>query len=206
MKKALRFSGDGSHDAGHQHAYARSALNLRPAVCVWNTGYEDLSAPLFRNYGTPRGTLKGFHILLIDSLFLHNISMGMFAVGIKRMEIMEKQRVMFICIHNSARSQMAEAFLRNLAGERFEVHSAGLEAGTLNPLVVQAMEEVGIGMQDHFAKKAFDYVKKGERFDYVITVCDEAMPSAVQHFLVRQCAYIGVLKTPAPSLELRKKN
>ncbi len=98
----------------------------------------------------------------------------MFAVGIKRMEIMEKQRVMFICIHNSARSQMAEAFLRNLAGERFEVHSAGLEAGTLNPLVVQAMEEVGIGMQDHFAKKAFDYVKKGERFDYVITVCDES--------------------------------
>ena len=87
---------------------------------------------------------------------------------------MEKQRVMFICIHNSARSQMAEAFLRQLAPDRFDVHSAGLEAGTLNPLVVKAMEEIGISMDGHYAKKAFEYIKRGERFDYVITVCDES--------------------------------
>ena len=87
---------------------------------------------------------------------------------------MEKKRVMFICIHNSGRSQIGEAFLRHLAGERFEVASAGIEAGTLNPLVVKAMAEKGVSMEGHYAKKAQDYVDQGEHFDYVITVCDES--------------------------------
>jgi len=87
---------------------------------------------------------------------------------------MEKQRVMFICIHNSGRSQIGEAFLRHIAGDRYEVRSAGIEAGTLNPLVVRAMEEKGISMQGHYAKKAVDYVQLGEHFDFVITVCDES--------------------------------
>ncbi len=87
---------------------------------------------------------------------------------------MDKKRVMFICIHNSGRSQMGEAFLRRLAGDRFEVASAGIEAGKLNPLVVKAMDEVGVGMDGHYAKKAQEFVDKGERFDYVITVCDES--------------------------------
>jgi len=87
---------------------------------------------------------------------------------------MEKKRVMFICIHNSGRSQMGEAFLRHLAGDRFEVASAGIESGKLNPLVVKAMEEVGVSMEGHFAKKAQDYVDRGEHFDYVVTVCDES--------------------------------
>jgi len=68
---------------------------------------------------------------------------------------------------------MGEAFLRFLAGDRFEVHSAGIESGTLNPLVVKAMSEVGISMDGHYAKKATDYIDAGEHFDYVITVCDE---------------------------------
>ena len=88
--------------------------------------------------------------------------------------VMTKERVMFICIHNSARSQMGEAFLRHLGGDRFEVHSAGLESGTLNPLVVKAMEEIGISMKGHYAKNALQYISRGERFDYVITVCDES--------------------------------
>lgn len=87
---------------------------------------------------------------------------------------MEKKRVMFICIHNSGRSQMGEAILRHLAGDRFEVASAGIESGKLNPLVVKAIEELGISMEGHFAKKAQDFVDKGEHFDYVITVCDES--------------------------------
>lgn len=87
---------------------------------------------------------------------------------------MEKKRVMFICIHNSGRSQMGEAFLRHLAGDRFDVASAGIESGTLNPLVVRAMEEVGVPMAGHCAKKAQDFVDRGEHFDYVITVCDES--------------------------------
>jgi arsenate reductase len=80
---------------------------------------------------------------------------------------------MFVCIHNSARSQMGEAFLRHYAGERFEAASSGIEAGTLNPLVVKAMEESGVSMAGHRAKKAQDFIDRGERFDYVITVCDE---------------------------------
>ncbi len=87
---------------------------------------------------------------------------------------MEKKRVMFICIHNSGRSQMGEALLRHLAGDRFEVQSAGIEAGTLNPLVVKAMGEIGVSMEGHYAKKAMDFVSRGEHFDYVITVCDES--------------------------------
>lgn len=84
-----------------------------------------------------------------------------------------KRRVMFICIHNSGRSQMGEAFLRKYAGNRFEVHSAGIEAGVLNPLVVKSMEEIGISLKGHYSKKASDYIERQEHFDYVITVCDE---------------------------------
>lgn len=87
---------------------------------------------------------------------------------------MEKKRVMFICIHNSGRSQMGEAFLRHYAGNRFEVFSAGIEQGSMNPLVVKAMAEIGIGMEGQYAKKAQDFVDRGEHFDYVITVCDES--------------------------------
>ncbi len=86
---------------------------------------------------------------------------------------MDKKRVLFVCIHNSGRSQMGEAFLRAIAGDRFEVASGGIESGTLNPLVVRAMEEVGVSMEGHYAKKAQDFVDRGERFDYVVTVCDE---------------------------------
>ncbi|MEW6515338.1 MAG: arsenate reductase ArsC [candidate division FCPU426 bacterium] len=86
----------------------------------------------------------------------------------------DKIRVLFVCIHNSARSQMAEAFLNHLAGERFEALSAGLEPGTLNPLVVEAMREVGIDISRNQTKSVFDFYKKGELFRYVFTVCDEA--------------------------------
>lgn len=84
-----------------------------------------------------------------------------------------KKRVIFICIHNSARSQMAEAFLKNLCGDEFEVHSAGLEPGRLNPIVVEAMHEVGMDISKNLTKAAADFVKAGNTFHYVITVCDE---------------------------------
>ena len=87
---------------------------------------------------------------------------------------MDKKRVLFVCVHNSARSQMAEAFLKALAGDRFEAMSAGLEPGVLNPLVVDAMKEVGIDISHNRTKSAFDLYKKGELFSYVITVCDAA--------------------------------
>lgn len=84
-----------------------------------------------------------------------------------------KKKVIFVCIHNSGRSQMGEGFLRHLAGDRFEVASAGIESGKLNPLVVKSMAEVGIDISGHWAKKAQDLIDAGERYDTVITVCDE---------------------------------
>ena len=86
---------------------------------------------------------------------------------------MNKRRVVFVCIHNSGRSQMGEGFLRSLTGDRFEVASAGIEAGTLNPLVVKAMAEVGIDLSSHYAKTAQSLIEGGDKFDTVITVCDE---------------------------------
>ncbi len=85
-----------------------------------------------------------------------------------------KAKVLFICIHNSARSQMAEAFLNQICGERFEASSAGLEPGKLNLTVVEAMNEIGIDISGNQTKSVFDIFKSGKLFQYVITVCDEA--------------------------------
>ncbi len=86
---------------------------------------------------------------------------------------MGKQKVLFVCIHNSARSQMAEELLRKIAGDRFEVESAGIEPGTLNPVVVEALKEDGIDIAGKRTKAVFDLLKAGSLYNYVITVCDE---------------------------------
>lgn len=95
---------------------------------------------------------------------------------------MNKKRVLFICVHNSARSQMAEAFLKKYGGDRFEVESAGLKPGRLNPVVVEAMKEVGIDISRNKTKSVFDFYKQGKRYDYVITVCDESQSGACPVF------------------------
>jgi len=87
---------------------------------------------------------------------------------------MNKIKVLFVCVHNSARSQMAEAFLNTLAGDRFHAESAGMEPGTLNLLAVEAMGEIGIDISRNTTKSVFDKYKKGELFSYVIAVCDKA--------------------------------
>lgn len=86
---------------------------------------------------------------------------------------MAKKNVLFVCIHNSARSQMAEAFLNQECAEQFEASSAGLEPGKLNPIVVEAMQEIGIDISRNQTKAVFDMYKSGKTFAYVITVCDE---------------------------------
>ncbi|NCU33359.1 MAG: arsenate reductase ArsC [Candidatus Moranbacteria bacterium] len=86
---------------------------------------------------------------------------------------MSKKRVLFVCIHNSARSQMAEAFLKKFGGDRFEVESAGIEPGKLNPVVVEVMKEIGIDISSHKTKSVKDFIDRKEHFDYVVTVCDE---------------------------------
>ena len=84
-----------------------------------------------------------------------------------------KKKVLYICIHNSARSQMAEAFLNQICGEQFEAYSAGLEPGNLNPIVVEAMQEIAIDISGNQTKAVFDMYNSGKSFAYVITVCDE---------------------------------
>ena len=84
-----------------------------------------------------------------------------------------KKRVLFICVHNSARSQMAEPWLNHTCGEFFEAQSAGLEPGTLNPLAVQVMAETGIDISNKKTQAVFDVFKSGQLFAYVVTVCDE---------------------------------
>jgi arsenate reductase len=85
---------------------------------------------------------------------------------------MLKPRVLFLCTGNSARSQMAEGFLRHLAGDRFEVASAGIDPKGVNPLAIAAMREVGIDISGHRSKTAGSLL--GQHFRYVITVCDNA--------------------------------
>ena len=87
---------------------------------------------------------------------------------------MLKTKVLFVCVHNSARSQMAEAFLNSLGGEHFYAESAGLEPGTLNPYVVQVMKENGIDISNNKIDSVFDFFKAGRIYSYVIAVCDAA--------------------------------
>jgi arsenate reductase len=95
---------------------------------------------------------------------------------------MEKQNVLFVCIHNSARSQMAEAFLNALGHNRFIAESAGLDPGKMNPLVVEAMKELGIDLSYKKNQSTEDCLKKGTRYDYVVTVCDETSAEACPFF------------------------
>lgn len=85
---------------------------------------------------------------------------------------MNKIKVLFLCVHNSARSQMAEAFLIKIGGENFEVESAGLEPGKLNPLAIKVMAEDGIDISKNPTKDVFSFFKEGRLFNYVVTVCD----------------------------------
>lgn len=84
------------------------------------------------------------------------------------------QRVLFICTHNSARSQMAEAFLNRLGGGEFEAESAGLAPTQVNPYVVEVMKEEGIDLSHKETHAVFDKFRQGRLYHYVITVCAEA--------------------------------
>ena len=85
---------------------------------------------------------------------------------------MSRRRVLFVCTHNSARSQMAEGFLRALAGDRFEAASAGTEATRVHPLAIQVMAERGIDLGAHRSKVFTSMLD--QPWDYMITVCDDA--------------------------------
>ncbi len=86
--------------------------------------------------------------------------------------------VLFVCIHNSARSQMAEAFVNTRCGNALRAYSAGLERGTLNPTVVAAMAETGHDIAGNMTKSVDDEQIRARTYDYVVTVCDEASAEA----------------------------
>ena len=86
---------------------------------------------------------------------------------------MLKKKVLFVCIHNSARSQMAEAFLNSMAPEKFAAESAGIEPGKLNPVVVDAMKDAGIDISGNATSSVQAFIDEGRTYDYIITVCDE---------------------------------
>ena len=94
-----------------------------------------------------------------------------------------KIKVLFVCVHNSARSQMAEAFLDQICGHHFEAHSAGLEPGKLNPIVVEAMREIGLDISGNRTKSVSDY-EAATAFanGHVITVCDQASAEHCPNF------------------------
>ena len=88
---------------------------------------------------------------------------------------MMKMRILFICTHNSGRSQMAEAFMNTLAGDRFHAESAGMEPQLIQPLVIQAMKEVGIDISGMHSDSVFQFFKEGRTYSYVITVCENEL-------------------------------
>jgi len=83
-----------------------------------------------------------------------------------------KKKVLFICTHNSARSQMAEGFLNALYGDKYEAYSAGIEPAEVNPYSIKVMAEVGIDISKHRSKSIKEF--RGKNFEYVVTVCDHA--------------------------------
>lgn len=96
---------------------------------------------------------------------------------------MAKEKVLFLCTGNSARSQMAEAFLRAYAGDNYEAHSAGLSPKGLNPYTVRVMEEKGISMEGHRSKDVKEYLAKST-FNYFFTVCGHAEENCPRAFLM----------------------
>lgn len=85
----------------------------------------------------------------------------------------KKQKILFICVHNSARSQMAETFLNELGEGRFAAESAGLEPGQLNPRVVQAMAEEGYDISGNSTNSVFEFYQEGRSYDVVVAVCSK---------------------------------
>jgi arsenate reductase len=87
----------------------------------------------------------------------------------------EKKRVLILCTGNSARSQMAEGFLRKIGSDKFEVESAGVAPSSVRPEAIEAMQEIGVDISNHRSKSVDEFA--GQYFDYIITVCDNAKES-----------------------------
>lgn len=110
----------------------------------------------------------------------------------------KKKRVLILCTGNSARSQMAEGLLRHDAGDRFDVESAGTKASSVRPEAIAAMSELGIDISGQRSKNVDEF--DGQRFDYVITVCDNARESCPVFFGTAEKLHHSFDDPPAPSV------
>lgn len=106
-------------------------------------------------------------------------------------------RVLFVCVHNSARSQMAEAFLNRLGEGAFQAESAGLESGVLNPAVVKAMSEIGYDISNNVTKDVFSLHRAQREYDLVITVCDPLVAEQCPFFPAQKLSLNWNFKDPA---------
>ena len=130
-----------------------------------------------------RSIVGKYDVFFIDIWgVLHN-GLNLFQNSVEVLENLEKNKksVLFVCIHNSARSQMAEAFLKTLSKDFF-VNSAGISPGKLNPLVVKSMMEIGIDISNNKTKSVESVLKKKQKYDYFIFVCSESQG--------QECPYI----------------
>ncbi len=93
-----------------------------------------------------------------------------------------KNKILFVCIHNSARSQMAEAYLKEMASESFDTYSAGIEPGSLNQIVVDVMKTDGIDISANKVNSVNEFLDQKIKFDYVVTVCDETSAEKCPYF------------------------
>ncbi|MCC7573920.1 MAG: arsenate reductase ArsC [Candidatus Methanofastidiosum sp.] len=83
-----------------------------------------------------------------------------------------KKKVLFLCTHNSARSQMAEGLLNSVCGDKYEAYSAGSTPTKINPFSIQVLKDFGIDISKHYSKSTEQFI--GKKFEYVVTVCDNA--------------------------------
>jgi predicted protein tyrosine phosphatase len=124
----------------------------------------------------------------------------------EREAVMEKQKVLFVCVHNSARSQMAEAWLNHLCGDLFEAESAGLEPGTLNPLAIEVMKELGIDISHKKPRSVFDLVKTGGSFRMSLRSVTRQVQRDVPSSWLLQNDCTGAFLTLLPSRGQQRKN
>jgi arsenate reductase len=164
----------GQGDNGTFAYYA--ADNSHPVRPVKNGRINPIALPAEKSCIFINGLTGSSGFAVQATRTVNNTSELKYTTGnlIYKEDTMKKTRVLFVCIHNSARSQIAEAWVNHLYGERLEARSAGLEPEALNPLAVAVMQEVGIDISGKSARKVFALVKSGELFSYVISVCDQA--------------------------------
>jgi len=120
--------------------------------------------------------------------------------------MIQKDKVLFVCVHNSARSQIAEALLEKMAGDRFEAESAGFEPRGLNPLAVEVMKEIGIDISRNQTKSVFDLFRKGSSTPTSLRYVMKPVPKNAPFSPGSQLVSIGALPIPPGSPERTKKN